>query len=110
MKTASILEEVQYHAERPVIKVILETGSTKEIRIAMQKGTTMKKHQAPFPIVVHVIEGSILFGLEEGATQLEKGDLIALGASIPHDLKASEDSIIRLSLSKKDTVERVKNI
>jgi quercetin dioxygenase-like cupin family protein len=39
-----------------------------------------------------------------------KGDFIAFDGDVPHDLKANENSIIRLTLTKYDDAERVKNI
>lgn len=110
MKTASFLSDIEWNDVKPSIKVLVETSATKEIRIAMQSGQLMKEHKAPFPIIVQVIQGSIKFGVEEKDLQLKCGDLIGLEANVPHDLLALEDSIVRLSLSKMDTLERVKNV
>ena len=41
---------------------------------------------------------------------LNKGELIALEGSVPHDLTAQEDSIVRLSLNKQDTAKRVEDV
>jgi len=51
-----------------------------------------------------------LIGVHSSKQELIAGMLIALEGGVPHDLSALEDSIVRLSLSKKDSVERVKNI
>ncbi len=111
MKTASLKKDIELKEDRPEVKVLLETEAGKEIRIAFKKGQSMKKHQAPFPIVVEVFEGSIEFGVnDDQVVTLEAGDLIALEASVPHDLLANEQSIVRLSLNKLDSTSRVENV
>ncbi|QCX52698.1 cupin [Elizabethkingia sp. JS20170427COW] len=110
MKTASLANDLIYNEDKPAIKVLLETDSGKEIRIALKQGQSMKRHQTPFPIVVEIFEGKIKFGVEDEVLSLEKGDLIALEGSVPHDLLAEENSIVRLSLNKLDSAQRVENV
>ncbi len=110
MKTASLYNDLEYNENKPVIKILFETVFTKEIRIAMQKGTEMKKHQTPFPIVVEMVDGELSFGVEKKILNLKKGDLIALDGGVPHDLKAKENSIIRLTLTKADKSNRVQKV
>lgn len=110
MKIASLTKDIIHHEERPTIKVLLDSTFGKEIRIAFKKDQIMKEHTAPFPIVVEVFEGAIEFGVNGEVQNLKRGDLIALDASVPHDLKATETSIVRLSLNKSDTIKRVENV
>lgn len=110
MKSANIYQNVAFNENKPVITVLFETDFTKEIRIAMSKGTLMKEHKTSFPIVVEIVEGEIDFGVKQPTKSLKKSDIIALESNVPHDLKANENSIIRLTLTKYDEAERVKNI
>jgi len=110
MKTAALYHDLEYNSKRPLVKVLLDTSFTKEIRITMQKGTLMKEHKTAFPIVVQVVEGNIDFGVRKEVLKMEKGNLIALEGNVHHDLKANENSIIRLTLTKHDTTDRVKNV
>lgn len=110
MKTASLSNNVEYHESRPTIKVLLESETGKEIRIAFREGQVMKKHKTPFPIVVEIFEGSIDFGVNGDVHTLKKGDLIALEGDVPHDLIALKDSIVRLSLNSADTAKRVEDV
>ena len=50
------------------------------------------------------------FGVNGKVEHLTNGGLIALDGGVLHELEALEDSIVRLSLSKKDDLERVKRI
>lgn len=109
-KIASLHKDLEFKQDKPAISVLLETENTKEIRIAMKPGQIMKKHQTPFPIVIEIFDGNIEFGVNNEVLNLVKGDLIALEGDIPHDLKAIDTSIIRLTLSKLDEAQRVKNI
>lgn len=108
MNIESFNDNLDYNESRIVTKVILETSFSKEIRILLKSGQTMKEHKAPLPIVVHILEGRINFGVEGEMRLLKKGDIIALESNIYHDLTAKEDSIVRLTLSKLDDANRVK--
>lgn len=107
MKTASLTNSVEYKEDKPNIKMLLETAFSKEIQIVFKAGQVMKEHTAPGAIVVEIFEGALDFGVEGVIHQVKKGDLLTLDAKIPHDLKATADSIVRLSLSKIDDVKRV---
>ncbi|WP_108867540.1 cupin domain-containing protein [Aquimarina aquimarini] len=110
MKKVSILKDLEYKLAKPNVQILLETESSKEIRIAIKKGQIMKEHQTPFPIIVEIFEGEIDFGVQRTVHNLTKGDLVALEGGVPHDLEAKENSIIRLTISKSDTLKRVKEV
>jgi len=110
MNIASFLADINWNEDKPAIQVMLETSSTKEIRIAMRNGQHMKEHKAPFPIVVEVVSGKINFGVEEQNSVLTQGQMIGLEANVSHGLTALEESVVRLSLSKFDSVQRVQQV
>ena len=110
MNSASFNNALQFNRSRVTTSVILETSFSKEIQILLSKGQKMKEHKTPFPILVHVLEGQIDFGVEGETSFLDKGAIIALEGDIPHDLTALQDSVIRLSLSLLDSEKRVENI
>lgn len=110
MKTVNFNTDKIYSTERISTKVILNDDHTKEIRILMSKNQEMKAHKAPFPIQVHVLEGSIDFEVDGNRFDMEEGSIISLDAHIVHALYAKENSMIRLSLNKKDQVKRVEEV
>ena len=110
MKTASIYQDLEFNENKPAIKVILETDFTKEIRILMRENQEMKEHQTPFPIVVELLEGEIIFGVEGQNYEVKKGDLLTLSGGVPHNLIAKKESVIRLTLSELDSSKRVEGV
>lgn len=110
MNKASFTKDINYGEDKIVTKVILETSFSKEIRILLKKGQTIKEHNAPFPIIVHIIEGEINFGINGKIASLKMGDIITLESNVSHDLKAIKNSVVRLSLSKNDQASRVEGV
>lgn len=106
----SFQNDLIFTDDKVKISVILESSFSKEIRIAFKKGQVMKEHKTAYPIVVHLLEGSIEFGVNGEKHQLSKGDVLTLEGDIPHDLLANEESVVRLTLSKLDTPDRVKKV
>ncbi|MEX6626181.1 AraC family ligand binding domain-containing protein [Tenacibaculum salmonis] len=110
MKVASFLEDIKFNENKPAVSLLLDTDFSKEIRIVFKKGQTMEDHQAPFAIIVQVIKGTIDFGVDNEIKQLNTGDIISLKPQVVHNLTALDESIVRLSLSKLDTLKRVENV
>lgn len=110
MITASITKNITYKEDKPTITLLMETETTKEIRVVMRKDQEMKEHSAPKPIVIEIFEGEINFGVNKEVLKLKKGDLIALDANVPHDLVCTEDAIVRLTLAKADSIKRVNDV
>ena len=96
---ANFYENIEFSQDKVMIKKILETAISKEIRICLTKDQLMKENTAPAPIIVMVLEGKIKFSVASNEYELKKGDTINLDAKIPHSLLGIENSIIRLSLA-----------
>lgn len=110
MQQASFLADIVYGESQPVITPLMESGFSKEIRIVFRTGQSMKAHKTAFPITVMVVAGRIDFGAGEERLVLSSGDVIAVEPNVMHDLHAQEDSVVRLSLHKGDTVARVNGV
>lgn len=110
MKTANLINTIKKNPHKPSVELLLETEFSKEIRIFMAKGQEMKDHKAPFAIVVELFDGKVDFGVGGNVHQLVKGDMLSLDANVVHNLKAAEDSIVRLSLYKNDQLDRVEAV
>lgn len=110
MGVKSFNKGVDFSANKLQTTVMLETPFSKEIRIVLPKEQIMKDHKAPFPIIIHVLVGHIELGVEDTFHLMQTGDAISLDANIVHCLKAKEDTIVRLTLSKQDTIKRVNEV
>ena len=76
----------------------------------MKKGQEMKEHQTSYPIVVELLSGEIIFGVKGEEYEVKSGGLLTLSGGVPHHLLAKEESVIRLTISKLDTSERVEEV
>ena len=110
LKTASFFKDLEFSDESVVITPMLSSDFGKEIRIAFKEGQVMKEHKTKFPITVMTLQGSIEFGVGSEMVVLNEGDVIALEGNVLHELKATQQSVVRLSLHKSDTVDRVKGV
>lgn len=110
MQKFNIYDNIVYDDKKVQITPMLNSETSKEIRIVFTKDQIMKDHKTSFPITVEIFEGEIDFGVGEMVYKLVKGDIVTLGASIMHNLTANENSIVRLTLLKGDTVARVQGV
>jgi len=110
MKKFNIYDKLEYSYKKVQITPMFESDSSKEIRIVFTQDQLMKDHKTSYPITVEIVDGSIDFGVKDDIYTLIKGDIVSLEASVMHNLKALENSIVRLSLSKADSIKRVSGV
>ncbi|MGF1556157.1 cupin domain-containing protein [Paucihalobacter sp.] len=110
MKIKSFNEGLKFDSKQVQTKVIIETPFSKEIGILLKAGQLMKEHKAPYPILIHLLDGTIELGVQGKVMLMNTGDIITLEEGILHDLVAQTDSSIRLTLSKLDSVDRLKEV
>ncbi|SHG47995.1 cupin domain-containing protein [Flagellimonas flava] len=106
----NIWEGFPKKSKGPSVTMLLDTRTSKELKIEFTKDEMLKEHRTPFPIMIEIFEGEISFTAEGRTHHLERGHIISLEANVPHSLLAVQNSIVRLTLSKRDTIERVKKI
>lgn len=110
MNKFNIYDNLEYDENKIKITPMIDNDFFKEIRIVFKKNQVIKDHKTAYPIAVEVFDGEIDFGLCDEVHNLKKGDIISLEGNIIHNLKANEDSIIRLTLNKGDSINRVKGV
>ena len=107
MTVQSFTRGSDFDAQGIQTMVITETPFSKEIRVLLPKDQVMKDHKSPFPIVIFIVDGHVELGIGDSFYLMQSGDIIDLPAGTIHNLVAKENTIIRLTLSKSDKVERV---
>ena len=110
MSIQRFLKDYSYNDSSVNVDVLSNDEISKDIRIVFKNRQIMKEHQAPFPISVMVLKGAIQFTYGDKSVRLDPGDEIKLGASVVHELLAKDDSVVKLTLSKKDRISRVEGV
>lgn len=103
-------QSTDFQSEQVKVNVLAQNNSAKEIQILMAENSVMKEHKAPFAISVQVLSGEVKFSVFDEAATLRALDMVCLDALVPHSLHALKDSIVRLSLAKNDSIERVESV
>jgi quercetin dioxygenase-like cupin family protein len=77
---------------------IFKSDNTTIVLIGLHQNAELKRHKASGNIHVQVLEGKINFNTEQQTVSLQKGQMIALKADIPHSVWALEDSFFLLTV------------
>lgn len=100
MKILQLDSTVDQTLEKPSFNVLFNSDYAREVCITMRTGQIIAEHKTTSPIAVHVVNGDILFGLNNIEHHLQTGNIITVPANELHYLKANSDSIIRLTVFK----------
>ncbi len=77
---------------------IFKSDTTTVVLIGMHQNAELKRHKVYGDIHVQVLEGKINFCTEQQTVSLQKGQMIALKADIPHSILALEDCFFLLTM------------
>lgn len=82
-----------------VSPALAHRGEGIQIRqIAFDAGAVLPEHTAPHPIVVHVLDGSIAFRVEDRVHELGTGGVLHVPAGVRHEVTARRPARITVTL------------
>jgi quercetin dioxygenase-like cupin family protein len=94
-----VMNEDQWaNSDRNAITVF-KTDGLRIVLIALHKDARMDRHTANGMISVQVLEGEMLFTIDEQVVDMRKGQMLALHKGIPHSVLAKEDTVFLLTLT-----------
>ncbi|MFD2838974.1 AraC family ligand binding domain-containing protein [Populibacterium corticicola] len=97
---AEIASDAPYQSHRIVPHTLFDSPSARVVHIALDEGQVLTEHMAPFPIIVQVVEGSVVFVVNGQENLLEAGGLIHLEARLLHEVRAVGSARIQITLLK----------
>lgn len=78
---------------------LLKTDTLRVVLMALKEGARLHKHHADGRLVVQVLEGEIEFHAEDAPHHLHAGALISLEAMAQHEVTASTDAVLLLTIA-----------
>jgi len=84
-------------AEGRRMEALIKTPSLDLRRLLLAKGGELPTHTAPGEITVHCLEGRVDFIAGGKTNDLRAGQLIHLGAGIPHSVVGTEPSVVLIT-------------
>lgn len=80
-------------------KTLVKQPDFRIVLIALKKGGRVEEHKADARISIHTLSGHVKLQLPDEFVDLPAGHLLALDRAIEHDLEATEESAILLTIS-----------
>ena len=82
-----------------ISKTLAKYSDFRIVLVLMRAETLMQEHKADARISIQSLRGRLSIQLPEKPVELSAGHLLVLEKSLPHDVKAIEDSAFLLSIS-----------
>ena len=77
---------------------LFKTNAIQVLRLVMPAGKTIAEHKAPGEITVQCLEGRVNFTFGGSQQELTAGEMLYLGAAVPHAVEAIEDSSVLVTI------------
>lgn len=85
-------------APAPVSVSLLRTANLQLLRLVLPAGQRMPEHRVPGELTIQCLRGRVDIGTPKGPRALSAGQLVALAGDEPHDVLATEASVLLLTL------------
>ena len=91
-------DEPSYLREGQAARTLVRAPDLRIVVIALRAGKRMAEHHANVTASVQTLTGHLRLQLADRSAELPAGQLIVLGAGLPHDVYAETDSTFVLTL------------
>ena len=79
-------------------RTILRAADLRIVVLVMKAGSRLAEHRAKETASVHVLSGRVRLGLPNGHLELSAGQLLMLEPNVRHDVEATSESTLLLTL------------
>jgi len=90
--------EDPYLREGQTARTLIRTPDLRIVLIALKRGKTISEHHASVTASVQTLSGHLRLQLPDRTVDVAEGQLLVLGAGLPHDVCAETDSTFLLTL------------
>jgi quercetin dioxygenase-like cupin family protein len=94
---AELRAELPENRDRRGITLVKEHGIT-VVLTALKQGAQLREHDTPGPATVQVIDGEVAMKVGDEGMSLGPGQLIAFDARVPHEVEATSDAAILITV------------
>ncbi len=91
-------EEDQYGREGQAARTLVRTSDLRLLVVALRAGKTISEHHAKATASLQSLTGRIRVRLPEQQVDLTEGQLLVMGAALPHEVHSETDSAFLLTL------------
>lgn len=92
-------EEESYHRSGRAGRTLAKAGRMRLTLVAMTTDNVIGTHQADSPMTLHVLQGHIRFRTNNEEHELNAGELLFFGPGDAHDIRATEESALLITIS-----------
>lgn len=90
--------ERQYEQSGHAARTLVRTPDLRVVLVAMRADGRISEHHADATASIQVLSGRVRTKLPSHTVELQRGQLLVLGAGLHHDVEAAEDSTFLLTL------------
>lgn len=96
---AELEREESYRRSGRAGRTLAKSGRLRVTLVAMAAGNLIGTHQADSPMTLQVLRGHILYRTNDKEQELRAGELLFFGPGDAHDIRATEESALLITLS-----------
>jgi quercetin dioxygenase-like cupin family protein len=96
---AELQGEDSYSRSGRAGRTLAKSGRFRVTMVAMAEGNVIGTHQADSPMTLQVLRGHIRYRANDGEHELSEGELLFFGPGDAHDIRASRESALLITIS-----------
>ena len=99
---SSLRQDEAYRRSGRAGRTLAKNGRFRLVLSVMANGVHVGTHQAESPMTLQVIEGALRFSFNDGDHELRPGNVLFFGPGDAHDIRATEESALLITISATD--------
>lgn len=95
-----LTDQINYSGDKVEFLNVMNTPNGGVGLMALETGQKLDSHVAPAELFVLVLEGEIVFNVDDKANQMKEGDILMLGEGVRHSVECVRNAKVLLCKSR----------